>query len=217
MQRRRFRLLGLRRGRKLLSECHAAKMETVPHAGLHCEGAAFCAEAVQTIGSFQGICGKGPPLISTLLKWTITLEKGSDSTVVDEGVAHVMLGLMQLIILSAPAADFGLFSLFASLQASITGHSMGGHGALTIGLKHPDLYQSISAFSPISNPMSVPWGQKAFSGYLGDDKETWKQYDATELVSTHTSPWPCMNNVRRQIPFSCARCMATSTGITEYR
>ena len=61
---------------------------------------------------------------------------------------------------------------------------MGGHGALTIGLKHPELYQSISAFSPISNPMNVPWGQKAFSGYLGDDKETWKQYDATELVST---------------------------------
>ena len=60
---------------------------------------------------------------------------------------------------------------------------MGGHGALTIGLKHPDLFKSISAFSPISNPISVPWGQKAFSGYLGDDKESWKQYDATELVS----------------------------------
>ena len=62
---------------------------------------------------------------------------------------------------------------------------MGGHGALTIGLKHPDLFKSISAFSPISNPISVPWGQKAFSGYLGgDDKESWKQYDATELVNT---------------------------------
>lgn len=59
---------------------------------------------------------------------------------------------------------------------------MGGHGALTLGLKHPELYQSISAFSPICNPMNVPWGQKAFSGYLGDDKEIWKQYDATELV-----------------------------------
>ena len=61
---------------------------------------------------------------------------------------------------------------------------MGGHGALTIGLKHPDLFKSISAFSPISNPISVPWGQKAFSGYLGDDKASWKQYDATELVIT---------------------------------
>ena len=60
---------------------------------------------------------------------------------------------------------------------------MGGHGALTIGLKHPDLFKSISAFSPISNPISVPWGQKAFSGYLGNDKESWKQYDATELVN----------------------------------
>ncbi|CAL5228953.1 g12185 [Coccomyxa viridis] len=73
-------------------------------------------------------------------------------------------------------------------KASITGHSMGGHGALTIGLKHPDMYQSISAFSPISNPMNVPWGQKAFSGYLGDDKETWKQYDATELVRKYEGP-----------------------------
>ncbi|CAK0784983.1 hypothetical protein CVIRNUC_008188 [Coccomyxa viridis] len=73
-------------------------------------------------------------------------------------------------------------------EASITGHSMGGHGALTIGLKHPDLFKSISAFSPISNPISVPWGQKAFSGYLGDDKESWRQYDATELVKGYKGP-----------------------------
>ncbi len=70
---------------------------------------------------------------------------------------------------------------------------MGGHGALTIGLKHPDLFKSISAFSPISNPISAPWGQKAFSGYLGDDKESWRQYDATELVNTGLmcSDLPC--------------------------
>lgn len=90
-------------------------------------------------------------------------------------------------------------SQLASLQASITGHSMGGHGALTIGLKHPELYQSISAFSPISNPMNVPWGQKAFSGYLGDDKETWKQYDATELVSTYTFTQTLVKSVQRQL------------------
>lgn len=65
---------------------------------------------------------------------------------------------------------------------SISGHSMGGHGALTIGLKNPDRYTSVSAFAPICNPMAVPWGQKALPLYLGDDKETWKQYDATELI-----------------------------------
>ncbi|UCG73870.1 MAG: S-formylglutathione hydrolase [Chromatiales bacterium] len=64
----------------------------------------------------------------------------------------------------------------------IFGHSMGGHGALTIGLKHPDRYKSISAFAPIVAPTQVPWGQKAFSAYLGDDQEAWKQYDACELM-----------------------------------
>lgn len=68
--------------------------------------------------------------------------------------------------------------------AGIFGHSMGGHGALTIGLKNPDRFGSISAFAPIVAPSQVPWGQKAFSGYLGDDKETWKNYDATELVAS---------------------------------
>ncbi len=72
---------------------------------------------------------------------------------------------------------------FRALQAAIMGHSMGGHGALTLGLRNPHLYKSISAFAPITNPIQVPWGQKAFSGYLGDNQEEWKQYDATELVS----------------------------------
>ena len=57
-----------------------------------------------------------------------------------------------------------------------------GKGALTLGLKNPDKYASISAFAPISNPINVPWGQKAFKGYLGDDKSQWEQYDATELA-----------------------------------
>ena len=64
----------------------------------------------------------------------------------------------------------------------IFGHSMGGHGALTIALKHPDLYRSVSAFAPIANPTGVPWGEKAFAGYLGDDREAWRDHDATELV-----------------------------------
>jgi len=67
-------------------------------------------------------------------------------------------------------------------RVSITGHSMGGHGALTLFLKNPGMYKSVSAFAPISNPTNCLWGQKAFSGYLGEDKEAWKAHDATELV-----------------------------------
>ena len=62
-------------------------------------------------------------------------------------------------------------------QQGITGHSMGGHGALTLHLKHPDLYRSVSAFSPIVAPSVVPWGEKAFGAYIGDDKNAWAQYD----------------------------------------
>ncbi len=64
----------------------------------------------------------------------------------------------------------------------ISGHSMGGHGALVIALRHPERYRSVSAFSPISNPINAPWGRKAFGGYLGDDESAWRQYDASELM-----------------------------------
>jgi S-formylglutathione hydrolase len=67
-------------------------------------------------------------------------------------------------------------------RQGIFGHSMGGHGALTIGLKHPDRYRSISAFAPICAPMHCPWGQKAFAGFLGPDRERWRPYDACELI-----------------------------------
>jgi S-formylglutathione hydrolase len=63
------------------------------------------------------------------------------------------------------------------------GHSMGGHGALTLGLKRPDLYQSLSAFAPISNPIDCPWGQKAFSRYLGGTAADWEAHDASVLLS----------------------------------
>ena len=73
-------------------------------------------------------------------------------------------------------------------RQGITGHSMGGHGALTIGLKNPGIYKSVSAFSPICSPVNCPWGQKALAGYLGEDKTGWKNYDATELIkSDHRS------------------------------
>ncbi len=67
-------------------------------------------------------------------------------------------------------------------KKSISGHSMGGHGALICALKNPTAYQSVSAFSPICNPVNGAWGQGCFSNYLGDDKTTWQQYDATALV-----------------------------------
>lgn len=66
---------------------------------------------------------------------------------------------------------------------SITGHSMGGHGALICALKLPDAYRSVSAFAPICNPMECGWGQGCFGAYLGDDHETWASYDATRLVA----------------------------------
>jgi len=73
-------------------------------------------------------------------------------------------------------------------KASIFGHSMGGHGALISYLKNPGKYQSASAFSPICNPTQCPWGEKAFMGYLGEDREAWKAYDATELMKSYNGP-----------------------------
>lgn len=65
---------------------------------------------------------------------------------------------------------------------SIAGHSMGGHGALVLALRHPERYQSVSALSPISHPVNCPWGQKAFTAYLGDDINSWAEYDASLLM-----------------------------------
>ncbi|CAO3622179.1 unnamed protein product [Cunninghamella echinulata] len=71
-------------------------------------------------------------------------------------------------------------------RVSIMGHSMGGHGALTIYIKNPTEYKTVSAFSPIANPINCPWGQKAFSNYLGsDNKDQWKKYDTVELLKEY--------------------------------
>ncbi|WP_417349544.1 S-formylglutathione hydrolase [Ferrimonas sp.] len=67
-------------------------------------------------------------------------------------------------------------------QRAISGHSMGGHGALMIALKNPDRYQSVSAFSPISNPVNCPWGRKAFTAYLGNNLEAWQEHDSCVLM-----------------------------------
>ena len=87
----------------------------------------------------------------------------------------------QYITDELPAIIAEHFSADMSRQG-IFGHSMGGHGALTLHLKHKARYRSCSAFSPIVAPTQVPWGDKAFTAYLGDDRESWKAYDACELV-----------------------------------
>jgi S-formylglutathione hydrolase len=68
------------------------------------------------------------------------------------------------------------------LRQGIMGHSMGGHGALTVALRHPQAFRSVSAFAPIVAPSQVPWGQKALSGYLGDDSAAWRKHDAVALI-----------------------------------
>jgi S-formylglutathione hydrolase len=80
-----------------------------------------------------------------------------------------------------PALVESSFPVDLTRQA-IMGHSMGGHGALTIGLRHPDRFRSVSAFSPIVAPSQVPWGQKAFEGYIGVDRAAWRKHDAVALI-----------------------------------
>ena len=88
---------------------------------------------------------------------------------------YIETELPVLIASEFPQADM--------MRQGITGHSMGGHGALTIGLRNPETFKSISAFSPIVAPMQCPWGEKALSGYLGADKAAWKEYDTCALIT----------------------------------
>jgi S-formylglutathione hydrolase len=95
--------------------------------------------------------------------------------------SHI-LELRELVLATLPAdpARVGIF-----------GHSMGGHGALMMALRNPDLFRSVSAFAPIAAPMRCPWGQKAFGGYLGADQAAWRQYDASELMAAmDAAPFP---------------------------
>jgi S-formylglutathione hydrolase len=77
-------------------------------------------------------------------------------------------------------------------RAAVTGHSMGGHGALVVGLRNPERYASISAFAPIVSPTRCPWGERAFSAYLGADRSTWNGWDATRLVAERRHPHPIL-------------------------
>ena len=80
----------------------------------------------------------------------------------------------------------------ASAARGIFGHSMGGHGALTLALRHPGKYRSVSAFSPIVAPSQVPWGQKALKAYLGDDLAAWQAHDAVALIASVTERLPLL-------------------------
>jgi S-formylglutathione hydrolase len=92
--------------------------------------------------------------------------------------SYLVQDLLPLIMAEFPAraGSVGIF-----------GHSMGGHGALTLALRHPDLFRSVSAFAPITAPMQSPWGQKAFGLYLGADQEAWREHDACELMAQRSS------------------------------
>jgi S-formylglutathione hydrolase len=86
---------------------------------------------------------------------------------------YVVQELPALIEANFPVSD----------KRGIAGHSMGGHGALICALKNPGRYQSVSAFSPIGNPLNCPWGEKAFSNYLGEDRSRWREWDASVLIA----------------------------------
>jgi len=89
----------------------------------------------------------------------------------------------------------------ASARAGISGHSMGGHGALIAALKNPGAYQSVSAFAPITAPSQVPWGQKAFAAYLGEDRSAWAAYDACELLAHASERLPLLVDQGDSDPF----------------
>lgn len=115
--------------------------------------------------------GKGAGFYLTATQQPWVKHFRMDQYIVDE--------LQRVVAENFPAADL--------TRQGITGHSMGGHGALTLHLKHPQRYRSVSAFSPIVAPSQVPWGQKAFTAYLGNDRAAWQSYDATELVKQQPS------------------------------
>jgi S-formylglutathione hydrolase len=87
-------------------------------------------------------------------------------------------------LLPSVAGDFGL----DAQHQGLLGHSMGGHGALTLALRHPGVFRSVSAFAPICAPTQCPWGRKAFTGYLGQDESTWMAHDASALMAEQKAP-----------------------------
>ena len=117
--------------------------------------------------------GAGFYLDATQAPWSQHYRMGS----------YVNLELPKLIEAHFPAR---------SDRRGIFGHSMGGHGALVTALRNPQRWHSVSAFAPIANPCAVPWGQKAFSHYLGDDQSAWAQWDASRLLAQAAYPGPIL-------------------------
>jgi len=86
-------------------------------------------------------------------------------------------------------------------RCGVSGHSMGGHGAITLALRHPQQYASVSAFSPIANPSACPWGEKALGAYLGPDRQRWLEHDASVLLARARAPWPILVDIGSADPF----------------
>ncbi len=95
---------------------------------------------------------------------------------------YILTELPTLLEVELPLSD----------QRAISGHSMGGHGALVLALRNPQRFTSVSAFAPIANPLNCPWGQKAFTAYLGDDRTTWEDYDASLLLAQYRGDLPML-------------------------
>ena len=95
---------------------------------------------------------------------------------------YILTELPTLLEVELPLSD----------QRAISGHSMGGHGALVLALRNPQRFTSVSAFAPIANPLNCPWGQKAFTAYLGDDRAAWEEYDASLLLAQYRGDLPML-------------------------
>ena len=162
-------------------------------AGLTCTEETFMIKAgAQRVAAQEGLIlvtpdtsprGAGVP--GEADSWDFGLGAGFYVDAVQEPWAHHyrmyshILELRELALAELPAdpARVGVF-----------GHSMGGHGALVLALRNPDLFRSVSAFAPIAAPTRCPWGRKAFGGYLGADQAAWREYDASELMARSVEP-----------------------------
>lgn len=113
---------------------------------------------------------------------------------------HKHYRMYSYIVEELPALIAAKFPVIPEKQG-IFGHSMGGHGALVCALRNPDKYLSVSAFAPIAAPMCCPWGKKAFSAYLGESREQWRQYDASELVKQSPFARPILIDQGSADPF----------------
>ena len=156
--------------------------------GLSCNEENFITKAnAQITAAKYGIClvapdtsPRGANIPGEKDHWDFGIAAGFYVNATEEKWRH-HYRMYDYVTIELPELIKSHFSVDAERE-SIFGHSMGGHGALVIGLRNPGRYRSLSSFAPIVAPMQCPWGKKAFSGYLGSDSENWKDYDSTELI-----------------------------------